>query len=224
MTYDDVEVRQQELLLWRPAFGTGSEGCIGDSVGPNKRYSCRTMVGIINLRTQGLLKKRTYKIPDGLLYFLCPSTLRPEHLGCDTNTGAVVGPVMPQVTGTWGHNCGVKPRVELPLPCPGHWGVLQRSTKVSVTCQYLVSAEDGDLLRPRLLGSVMLAADTAALVAPQDDSEGADSDAEADAIIARLRRRRADDLQAEQRAAAEQPGCRRSSQRSWAVLGQRSAF
>lgn len=50
----------------------------------------------------------------------------------------------------------------------------------------------------------MLAADTAALVAPQDDSEEADSDAEADAIIARLRRRRADDLQAEQRAAAEQ--------------------
>ena len=35
--------------------------------------------------------------------------------------GAVVGPVMPQVTGTWGHKlwCEAQSR-NYPLPCPGH--------------------------------------------------------------------------------------------------------
>ena len=35
---------------------------------------------------------------------------------------AVVGPVMPQVTGTWGHKlwCEAQSR-NYPLPCPGHW-------------------------------------------------------------------------------------------------------
>ena len=35
---------------------------------------------------------------------------------------AVVGPVMPQVTGTWGHErwCEAQSR-NYPLPCPGYW-------------------------------------------------------------------------------------------------------
>ena len=36
--------------------------------------------------------------------------------------GAVVGPVMPRVTGTWGHERWCEARgVPDPLPCPGHW-------------------------------------------------------------------------------------------------------
>ena len=36
--------------------------------------------------------------------------------------GAAVGPVMPQVTGTWGRErwCEAQSRTH-PLPCPGHW-------------------------------------------------------------------------------------------------------
>ena len=36
--------------------------------------------------------------------------------------GAVVGPVMPQVTGTWGHKLWREAQSRnYPLPCPGHW-------------------------------------------------------------------------------------------------------